>query len=240
MRIWAALLIVCACFTGWISCGSRQAVNRGREFYTANCALCHGLNGSEMRAPDLRYSGLVSHDENGNLIGPVVRTGRLALGMPSFSNLTASQMTDLVAFLHSIARLPRDDPGTSRTVSGDPEQGKAYFAKTCAGCHSPTGDLAGVASRFSPRDLKYRILNPLGVTHSATVTLPDGRRMEGTVVHDDEFTISIITADGWYHSWPRTIATVEIHDGLAAHRALLKTYTNQDFHNVFAYLLTLK
>jgi cytochrome c oxidase cbb3-type subunit 3 len=238
MRIWPVLLI--ACLTVWVSCRSQKAVDRGRDFYAANCALCHGLNGYEMRAPDLRYSGLVTHDENGNMIGPVVRTGRLALGMPAFSNLTTAQMADLTAFLHSIARLPKNDPGTSRIVGGDAEQGKAYFAKTCSGCHSATGDLAGVASKFSPRDLKYRILNPLGVTHSATVTLPDGRKMEGTVVHDDEFTISIIAADGWYHSWPRALATVEMHDRLAGHRALLNTYTNQDFHNVFAYLLTLK
>jgi cytochrome c oxidase cbb3-type subunit 3 len=239
MRIWAALLI--ACCTCWISCGSKQAVKRGGELFASDCIACHSLNGDHLRAPDLHYSGLLSHDVNGSLIGPVIRSGRLALGMPAFPNFTPTQITDLAAFLHSISRVRKDDAGTSRTVSGDAEQGKAYFAKTCSGCHSPTGDLAGVASRLSPKDLKYRIVDPSqGVTHTATVRLPDGRRFEGTVVHDDEFTISIIAVDGWYHSWPRSLAMVEIHDPLAAHHALVEKYTTRDFYNVFAYLLTLK
>jgi cytochrome c oxidase cbb3-type subunit 3 len=33
---------------------------------------------------------------------------------------------------------------------------------------------------------------------------------------------------------------VEVHDPLAAHRALMRKYTNTDVHNLFAYLETLK
>ena len=35
-------------------------------------------------------------------------------------------------------------------VVGDPKAGEAFFngAGKCASCHSPTGDLAGVGSRY--------------------------------------------------------------------------------------------
>jgi cytochrome c oxidase cbb3-type subunit 3 len=45
--------------------------------------------------------------------------------------------------------------------------------------------------------------------------------------------------EGWYHSWPLTDVKVKVHDPLAAHRQLLKTITNADIQNLFAYLETL-
>jgi cytochrome c oxidase cbb3-type subunit 3 len=78
------------------------------------------------------------------------------------------------------------------------------------------------------------------VKPSATVTLKDGQRFEGTVLHDDEFNIGITAQDGWYHSWPKSEVTIEMKDPLEAHRALMNKYTDADVHNLFAYLETLK
>jgi len=209
--------------------------------YTENCVFCHAF-GNANRAVDLVHSAILQRDVNGNLLGAILRTGRPGLGMPAFSNFTPAQIADLAAFLHSLSEQSRSSgPETKQILTGDPAMGKAYFSATCSRCHSPTGDLAGVASRFRAADLQDRFLYPNGsVVPSATVTLPDGRKIEGSVVHDDEFSISVIARDGWYHSWSRAGVRVEIHDPLAAHRALLPTYTNQDIHNLLAYLATLK
>jgi cytochrome c oxidase cbb3-type subunit 3 len=44
-------------------------------------------------------SAFVRHDENGNLIAPVIRDGRPQKGMPPVP-LSDSQIADIVAFLH--------------------------------------------------------------------------------------------------------------------------------------------
>jgi len=225
------------------------AVERGKSEFKSSCGFCHGDDATGNRAPDLVRSASVSHDVNGEVVGPIIRNGRADKGMPPFSSLSANQIADMVQFLHRQAydalhsnAVPRDYP-LKKLLTGNVDAGKQYFngAGGCAGCHTPAGDLKGVAAKYSPLELQQRFLYPAGSgKRTATVTLPDGRVMAGPVVHADEFEIAITGKDGWYHSWPRSQVKVEIHDTLAAHRALLEKYTDQDIHNLFAYLETLK
>jgi cytochrome c oxidase cbb3-type subunit 3 len=138
-------------------------------------------------------------------------------------------------------RVPRDYP-IEKLLTGDATKGKAYFfgAGHCDSCHSPTGDLAGIAKKYSPIDLEARFLYPGGAHRSATVTLATGEKISGTVAHYDEFTIALHDGSGWYRSWARNKVKVEIRDPLEKHRALLSQYTDADVHNLFAYLETLK
>lgn len=247
MRISEALLFVLvnatACHVQRHSDNTeKDAVARGASTYVKNCAMCHGGEGYEVRAPDLRFTSLLSRDIKGNIVGPVVRAGRPTLGMPAFSGLTSSQMTDLAAYLHSASDVFRARAAAgNRTLPGDVAQGKAYFAATCSGCHSPAGDLAGIGAKYTPVVLQRRILYPENAaTTSATVTMSGGRTIQGRLVHNDEFDISLIDKDGWYRSFSRTGVKVEIHDPLAAHGSLLEKYTNPDIQNLVAYLVTLR
>jgi hypothetical protein len=45
---------------------------------------------------------------------------------------------------------------------------------------------------------------------------------------------------GWYRSFPLDKASIEVHDPLAAHRKLMDELTPEQFHNLFAYLETLR
>jgi len=67
-------------------CGPVQAqsVTAGQREFRQTCGFCHGPDGRGASGPDLIRSSLVSHDVNGNLIGPVVRNGRPERGMPAF------------------------------------------------------------------------------------------------------------------------------------------------------------
>lgn len=226
------------------------AVERGRAQFKSNCGFCHADDATGNRAPDLIRSALLSHDVNGDTISPVIKSGRPDKDMPAFPTLSDKVISDMVAFLHKQAydalhstSVPNDYP-LSKLLTGNAADGKTYFnnAGGCAACHSPTGDLAGVAKKYSPIALQQRFLYPArGARITAIVTLPDGRKFDGGVVHDDEFEIAITGADGWYHSWKRgEVKSVEIHDPLAAHKALMEKYTDKDIHNLFAYLETLK
>jgi cytochrome c oxidase cbb3-type subunit 3 len=251
MRTWRVLLVVLVAFS--VSCrfwrrppagnnGEEAKVERGRLLYVANCAPCHGHFGFDGRAPDLYRSALVARDKSGDVIAPVIRAGRPGVGMPSFAFLTDAQIGDLTGFLDRTASDVRGSgPKMQQMVTGNPVEGKAYFAAKCSACHSATGDLAGVATRLSPLDLQNRLLYPTdGAGKTATVTQSDGGKFTGAVVYEDEFNVAITGTDGRYHSWLRDDITADIHDPLDGHRALLAQYTNSDVHNVFAYLSTLK
>jgi cytochrome c oxidase cbb3-type subunit 3 len=72
------------------------------------------------------------------------------------------------------------------------------------------------------------------------VTLPGGEQVRGTVVHLDEFIVGLRDASGWYRAFSRDNAKVDVQDPLAAHHELLNRLSQDDLHNLFAYLVTLK
>jgi cytochrome c oxidase cbb3-type subunit 3 len=226
------------------------AVERGQALFRSSCGFCHGNDATGSRAPDLLRSPILLHDDRGNLLGPVIHNGRPDKGMPSFAALKDDEVADIVAFLHHqataalhSAHVPGDYP-LSKLLTGNAEAGKRYFYGSggCSTCHSATGDLAGVAKKFSPIDLQQEMVYPSNkkIAQTAVVTLGNGERYEGKLVHSDEFSIGIMCQDGWYRSWPLANAKVEIHDPLTAHRELMTRYTDADIHNLFAYLETLK
>lgn len=229
------------------------AVDRGRPLFGQFCGFCHGPDATGARGPDLVRSPLVAHDVNGNLIGEVIRQGRPDKGMPPAASITDEQVADIAAFLHARAAeavqsagVPRSYP-VEKLLTGNADAGKAFFngAGGCKNCHSPTGDLAGIASKHPPIELQARMLYPeeklFKNTHTtAVVTLPSGEQVQGKVIHADDFVVGLIDSSGWYRSFARDKVKVELHDGLAAHRDLLFKLTQADFHNVFAYIESLK
>lgn len=224
-----------------------KAVERGRKSFESACGFCHGNDATGSRGPDLIRSALLAHDEAGNRLGPVIRSGRPDKGMPSFP-FSNAQISDIAAFLHSQAaaalassHIPHDYP-VKKLLTGNAAAGKAYFfgAGHCDECHSPTGDLAGVAKRYVPLVLEARFLYPGPAKRTATVTLPSGDKISGTLAHLDEFHVSLRDSEGWYRSWDVSDVKVDVQDPLAKHRDLLHEYTDADIHNLFAYLETLK
>jgi mono/diheme cytochrome c family protein len=232
------------------------AVERGRAAFSTNCAFCHGADtrGGD-GGPSLLRSQLVLDDQKGELIGPVVRSGRPDRGMPAFA-MTGDQIADLAAFMHSF-RVAGYDASRDRPPSivvGDAASGEKYFAETCGSCHSATGDLQGLATRIAdPRLLQQSWLMPGSVVGrgappparprppTATVILPSGEKVQGQLERVDDFAVSIKAADGSRRSFRVANGVqVSITDPLQPHRDLLRKYRDADIHNVTAYLSTLK
>jgi cytochrome c oxidase cbb3-type subunit III len=227
-----------------------NAAARGRSQFSKSCAFCHGANATGgPEGPNLTQSSIVRHDKGGDLIGPVIREGRPGRGMPPIP-LQADQISDVVAYLHSrIAELDRRSAGRppasyalARLLTGNAARGKAFFYGPghCSQCHSITGDLAGIASKYPPIELQTRFLYPPNVPQTATVRLDAAHTVKGEVVYLDAFTISIRDSNGWTRSWPRDTVKIELDDPLAGHRELLDRLTESDMHDVFAFLETLK
>lgn len=243
--------------------GSKEdpaAVTRGDKVYAQYCAGCHGPAGKGgPGAPDLIRSLLVLDDEKGILIAPLIRDGRPDKGMPKL-NLSEPQIADLVAWLHvrTYAAGHRGTYTFGNVVTGDARKGQAYFNTTgrCASCHSVTGDLKGIGSKYDSFSLQSRWLHPgnarrggrnsaansQGATPTVTVTLPSGESISGKLDRIDDFTVSLIDASGAFHSFFRDggAPRVEVHNPLKAHTDMLRTYSDADIHNMTAYLVTLK
>jgi cytochrome c oxidase cbb3-type subunit III len=237
-----------------------EAVKRGQAIFAPTCGFCHGTNATGgAGGPNLVRSTLVLHDQGtGKEIGPVIHDGRTAKGMPAFSNFTDGQIHDVAQYLleRTQAAANRMEYTIQNIVTGDPGTGQAYFQAHCATCHSPTGDLAHIAAKYEPVALEGRFLypgnsnrfgfgpppDPRAEKH-VTVTLPSGASYSGVLAHIDDFSIALRDSSDVYRSWVYDDVKgiqVKIDDPLEQHLKLLHEYSNDDMHNLLAYLETLK
>lgn len=222
-----------------------ETMQRGRELFAANCGFCHGPQamGTE-QAPPLARNRLTSQDQNGEILEPVIKEGRPAQGMPAFASLSHEQIIDIASFLHARAREIRGPRmPEERLLVGDAKAGEAYFngAGRCAKCHSPTGDLKGIGSKYSPFVLTTTFLTPRARPIKVVVVLPSGEKLTGTLKYADEFAVAFNDSSGAYQSFSRnTLKSVKIEDPLATHKEQLARYSDDDIHNLLAYLVTLK
>jgi mono/diheme cytochrome c family protein len=145
------------------------ALDRGRAVYVLNhCHFCHGvdLTQATMGAANLSQSPLVGADQDGNMIGPLVKAGlpNLQTAMPSYSELTAEEIVDLARYIHYLRQQARFKAlsGIESTSAGNRTAGEAYFngQANCRSCHTLTGDLAGIGARYDTATLRGRLLRP--------------------------------------------------------------------------------
>jgi cytochrome c oxidase cbb3-type subunit 3 len=249
--------------------GDPALIARGKSLFEVNCRLCHGadLRGGDMGGVNLLRSDLVLRDQHGELILPVVHGGRANPGMPPmppFPQLSDDDVKALAEYIHSVAATMRGqgnpplgaEPIVLNIVVGDPAAGKAYFEQKCASCHSTSGDLAGIASRYTePVQLQNAWVAGGGggrggrgggrgsrAQTTVTVTTAQGQRVQGRLDRIDDFIVVLTPPDGVQRSFRRVgdAPRVEINDPLEGHRKLLPVYTDKDIHDVTAYLVTVK
>jgi cytochrome c oxidase cbb3-type subunit 3 len=213
-----------------------------------------------MGGPNLLRSALALNDVKGELLAPIIMSGRGS--MPPIG-LPVDDVTAVAAYIHSVQAAGRAQgaPPPGETVSlnilvGDAAAGQAYFAAHCATCHSPTGDLRGIASRVTdPLELQNlwvgggrdpagrSMADPPGPRDAvATVAPASEAPVTGRLHRLDDFIVTVVLADGTQRTFRRVgdVPKVEVMDPLATHRAMLQQYTDRDVHDVTAYLATLR
>ena len=163
---------------------TREAYDRGHEQFRQSCGFCHGPTAAGGNGPNLLFSAVIRRDNEGADITKVIREGRPDKGMPVVP-LTPTQVADIVGYLKArVAEVdktsglrPARDYDLKKLLTGNAELGKAYFngAGQCATCHSPAGDLKGIATKYPPIELQARLMYPSGVQAAGD---GDGRRRE--------------------------------------------------------------
>ncbi|HKV47347.1 MAG TPA: cytochrome c, partial [Candidatus Acidoferrales bacterium] len=238
-----------------------EKIAAGKTLYEVNCSFCHGADarGGE-GGPNLLHSEMVMDDQNGESITPVVQNGRPGTAMPKF-NLTTDQISDIAAYIHSfrVAGYDLSRMVPTNIVVGNAQAGEAFFngPGKCNTCHSVTGDLAGIGRKMEPKTLQNAIVsgragggrgfgaaaeeNPK-TTVTATVTLTNGKTVGGKLDHLDDFTVSLTDSNDNHLTYNRStdVKSVAVHNPLQYHMDMLPKWTDDDIHNVTAYLVTLK
>ena len=137
-------------------------MQHSKETYVLfGCSYCHGLYlAARGEATDLMHSRLVGSDDNGNVIGPLLRKGIPQTAklspMPQFSDLSDGQIADLVRWIHYARQQGRyKELMEAKDVGpGSAAAGKAYFEQKCSSCH------ATLAKKYEAASLKAQILKP--------------------------------------------------------------------------------
>lgn len=162
------------------------------------------------------------------------------------------ELKAIAAFIHTQANKFAALGGGRRSVdpedlaTGNAQDGRAWFnvAGGCAACHSATGDLAGVATRYQGLTLLERMLYPSGrpapAPPKAVFTLPAGQTITAPLAAEDEFSVTVLDPLGARQTYSKDKVKVKIEDPMSAHFSQLGKYTDAEMHNVFAYLQTLK
>lgn len=250
--------------------GDPDLIARGKPLFVAHCSACHGvdLRGGVTGGPNLLRSDVVLMDQHGELILPIVRGARAERGMPA-QPLPDADVFAVAEYIHSVLATarnqgapPESDKPLPNALVGDAKAGEVYFAAKCSSCHSPTGDLAGIGSRMTEAKALQnhwvvgggeggrggRGAAAPGTTSpdrrrvTATVTLPDGEKVQGHLARLDNFLVTLLLDDGRLRTFRRDgdRPKIEVKDPLEAHKALPAILTDKDMHDVTAYLATLQ
>jgi len=226
----------------------KAAAARGTPLYTKNCAFCHGSQARGATGPSLITSDEVLNDDHGERLTPFLKKGRPEDGMPAFATLSDSQLKDVAEFLHwqveEVAN--RGAYHVLNILVGNAAKGQVYVAAHCMSCHS-AATFAHIGSKFRSADMLQRgwiwPMRPgdISLATTATVKMADGTTMAGRVTQVSDFRITLVDRAGQTHVIDREPGVeVQMKDPLAAHQEMIMTLTNDDMHNVTAYLVTLK
>ena len=235
----------------------RDAAERGRTIWAAECITCHGTQarGTE-RGPNLTRSLVLLRDRNASELGPFLKKGHaLQSGRPATA-LTDAQIQDVGHFIHQrIEEILAKGIGffkAENVLTGDATAGAAYFngEGKCTACHAPGGSLSGVGARYDAVTLQQRMLFPTGrgrggapspTAMTVTVTPASGPAVSGVLVQLDDFDVTLRDANGETRTFHRSPSLRVVKtDPLRAHRLLLDSITDKQIHDLVAYLVTVK
>lgn len=225
--------------------GNPEAIRAGARLFGASCAGCHGPDGSGGRGPNL-VQRTVWHPLSDDAIFQAIRKGVPGADMPP-TNLSDDQTWNLVAFIHSLI-----GPASENPAPGDAAAGRQIFwsAKAgCSRCHAIRGqggrlapDLTNVGGSRPLALIRESILQPskdlfyLG-NEAATVTLKNGRVLDGTARNRDNYSIQLVDAAGKLHLIPMTeVRELALSEGSSMPGDYAKRLTRQELQDLLAYL----
>jgi cytochrome c oxidase cbb3-type subunit III len=217
-------------------------IANGKQIFAAQCAGCHGFDGSGQLGPNLH--GVLARRGDAGIFS-AVRNGTGA--MPPVMSLNDQRVWQVVGFVRTLG-----DIGPVEAAKGDATKGKTvYDANGCAVCHAigMTGGGIGpqltAIGRSRPPKYFYEFLrdpgkNPPAGYDLVRVVTNDGHEKTGIRVAEDTFTIVLRDVGGHFYSFDKPkLKTIEPQPG----KTVMPSYdklTATDMDDLIAYLSSLK
>lgn len=191
----------------------------GRKAYVAQCALCHGIDGSGGYGPTLLVATLRrAADDSG--LQRVLSLG-IAGAMPGYGQANGVKRTwQLAAYVRTLGRSGAGE------VTGDPTRGQASYEKRgCAACHVVAGrgrsfgpELTAIGARRGPAYLRRALLEPAAEVPEGhvvvTVRTKAGQAIRGIRVNEDVVGLHVRDVQGRLHAFVKAdLASLEREAG---------------------------
>ena len=128
------------------------APSDGRVLFEKNCSACHGTSGQGGVGIPLSLPSFIDSVSD-NYLRKTIRYGRPGRVMPSFSNLTDTDILSVVQYMRTWTGNKGKQYSTKR-IKGNSKAGKQLFNQYCAACHNTggTGGLGTGVTFSRPRD----------------------------------------------------------------------------------------
>jgi cytochrome c oxidase cbb3-type subunit 3 len=219
-----------------------QEIEHGRQTFEVNCAVCHGVDASGGRGPNLRRAHIARAPDEAALCD-LIETG-IPPEMPAGAFLTDVEVRALVAFVRSLGQ------SEAAAVSGDAAHGERVFAANgCSACHILAGqgtalgpELTDLGDRRSAAYVREVLLDPASRLPAeflmVRVTTLSGNVVEGIRVNEDNFSIQLRDTSGSLRSF--TKAELKSQEPLKGQTPMpsFKNLPPADAQDLVAYLLT--
>jgi len=218
----------------------------GQKLFVAHCALCHGIGGTGGRGPSLNHPELRRAGENLALF-QVIRNGIPSTEMPGAWQMTDRETWQVAGYVRSLGRI-----SISR-LPGDSMRGREVYEKeSCSGCHIISGnggnlgpDLTNIGAQRSAVYLREALLDPAADVPEGflvvSVVGPDGKKVRGTRLNEDSFTIQLRDSSGVFHSFRKQDLTdLKKEFGTSLMPGLRNVLTAAETDDLVAYLASLR
>ena len=204
----ASLLIAVVSMTAQtrpLSSADATELSAGKRVFEAQCAWCHGTDGTGGAGPLLQRSDLRQAATDTDLLS-IVRNGIAGTEMPGFQwSLTETMTWRTAAYVRSLGRRP------AVQVRGDAGRGAAVYEATgCQTCHVLAGrgtalgpELTAIGALRGPAYLRESIIKPEAAHPPGYLVVravpAAGAEVRGIRIDEDVFWIHLRDAAGALH-----------------------------------------
>lgn len=215
-----------------------------RKLYEAQCALCHGQDGSGGRGPSLLRPNLPKAPDE-KAIAKVISEG-IPPEMPGAWQLSPEEADRLAAYVHGLGQVKPE------TVPGDAAKGEAVYKRSaCANCHIVAGqgsgygpELTAIGLRRNAAHLRESIVDPAKSLPEGflqyKVETPSGATITGIRLHEDPFDLLLKDAAGRLHSFRKPALRSITAQPNASPMPAYPRLSAADLQDLVAYLASLK
>lgn len=219
----------------------------GQRIFDAQCAWCHGTEGTGGTGPNLQRATL-RHAANDSTLVQIVRAGIPGTEMPSFTSALTERMAwQTAAYVRSLGRT------RGRPLPGNAQRGAAvYESSGCGSCHVVSGrggtlgpELTSIGALRGAPYMREAIVKPEAAHPPGYLVVravaANGSEVRGIRINEDVFWIHIRDVSGTVHTLEKSrLSQVERQLDASLMPSYASRLSEAELDDLVAYLARLR